>query len=185
MKKKCSMNTFLESVALLYLLFFAAIVHLGYFILLKETRSIILFCLVSTFVYLVIPNMVVVLGVTLIFVDMLYIVNASYGKEGFSGTVSIKDLSGADVSPTKFIKQTMKSIQETSDDEEPDTTDTSVGNTLGEIDEQSKKMKHLIDKIKSVSPEMVDSLKMINSIDMEELNKLINNMNKIATTITS
>jgi len=60
-----------------------------------------------------------------------------------------------------------------------------VGNTLGEIDEQSKKMKHVLDKIKSVSPEMVDSLKMINSIDMAELNKLINNMNKIATTISS
>jgi len=117
MKKKCSLNTFLESVALLYLLFFASIVHLGYFILLKETRSIILFCLVSTFVYLVIPNMVVVLGVSLIFVDMLYIVNSSYGSsyEGFSGSLSIKDLSGADISPTKFIKETMKSIQDSPD----------------------------------------------------------------------
>lgn len=182
----CSLNMFIESVPLLYLLFFATIVHLGYFILLKETRSIILFCLVSTFVYLVIPNMVVVLGITLIFVDMLYILNSSYGTshEGFSGTVSIKDLSGTDISPTKFIKQTMKSIQDSTDEPEQDDTPT-VGNTLGEIDEQTKKMKHVIDKIKSVSPEMVDSLKMLNSIDIEELNKLINNMNKIATTISS
>ena len=130
--------------------------------------------------------MVVVLGITLIFVDMLYILNSSYGTsyEGFSGTVSIKDLSGADISPTKFIKQTMKSIQDSTDETDPDDTPT-VGNTLGEIDEQTKKMKHVIDKIKSVSPEMVDSLKMLNSIDIEELNKLINNMNKIATTISS
>ena len=184
MKKKCSLNTFLESVALLYLLFFASIVHLGYFILLKENRSIILFCLVSTFVYLVVPNMVIVLGITLIFVDMLYIVNYSYrtSHEGFSGSLSIKDLSGVDISPTKFIKQTLKSIQET---EQPDTDIPTVGNNLGEIDEQSKKMKDVIDKIKSVSPEMVDSLKMLHSIDMDELNKLINNMNKIATTIAS
>jgi methyl-accepting chemotaxis protein len=53
-----------------------------------------------------------------------------------------------------------------------------------EVDEQSKKMTEVIDKIKSVSPEMIDSIKMLNSIDISELNKLINNMSKIVDTVS-
>ena len=90
MKKKGSMNRFLENVTLLYVLFIATIVHLGYYILLQENTTLFLFCLVSIVVYLILPNMIVVMGITLLFVDTLYIVNYSY--EGFSGSLSIGDL---------------------------------------------------------------------------------------------
>ena len=187
------MNSFLQSLPLLYFLFITALVHLGYFLLLKDTRSIFLFCLVSIFVYLVIPNMIVVLGVTLLFVDLLYIVNKSYpSQEGFRGTVTIKDASGTDIPADEFIENAFKtmhpnnkkakdSVKASAKVEESEDED--VGNTLEEVDTQSKKMNTMIDKIKSVSPEMVDSLKMLHSIDIVELNKLINNMNKIATTL--
>jgi len=84
------MNRFLENVTLLYVLFIATIVHLGYYILLQETTTLFLFCLVSIVVYLILPNMIVVMGITLLFVDTLYILNYSY--EGFSGSLSIGDL---------------------------------------------------------------------------------------------
>jgi len=214
------MNTFLESVPLLYFLFFATLVHLGYFLLLRDTQSIFIFCLVSIFVYLVIPNMVVVLAITLLFVDMLYILKSSTStsKEGFSGSVTFKDLSGVDISANEFIEQainystnnpkattsspTSKKSKRTKspkmtksrptkkqemdiDSDSEDETDPSEGAELEEVEDDSKKMNNLIEKVKSASPEMVDSLKMLNSIDITELNKLINNMNKIATTMST
>ncbi len=192
MKKKCSMNTFLESVPLLYFLFFATIVHLGYFILIKDSQSIFIFCLVSIFVYLVIPNMVAVLAITLLFVDMLYIVNAKTTNEGFSGTVKFKDLSGVDISANEFMKKTLENSKDKDKDNENDNDpdkdpedESNEGTVLEEVDEQSNKLSNVIEKIKAVSPEMVDSLTMLNSIDISELNKLINNMNKIATTISN
>lgn len=188
------MNSFLESVPLLYFLFITTLVHLGYFLLLKDVRSVFLFCLVSIFVYLVIPNMIIVLGVTLLFVDLLYIVNKSYpSQEGFRGTVTIKDASGADIPADEFIENAFKTMhpnikktkgpKKEKQENQVEEVDEEVGNTLEEVDTQSKKMNTMIDKIKSVSPEMVDSLKMLHSIDIVELNKLINNMNKIATTL--
>lgn len=195
--KKCSANIFLESVPLLYLLFFAMLVHLGYFMFLKDVQSILIFCMVSIFVYLINPNMILVLAISLLFVDALYLINANSKKitEGFTRTVTFKDPSGVDISANEFIEKAMKHItpkptksikEDVSDDETSDdeTSDETTGNNLKEVDEQSKKMKNVIEKVKSVSPEVVDSLSMLNGIDISELNKLINNMNSIAKTLT-
>jgi len=174
------MKTLLESVTLLYLLFIATLIHLGYFILFKESQSLILFCITSVFVYLIKPNMILVLLISLLFVDMLYLVRFFYKQpEGFTGTVKFKDLSGVDISATELIESTMKNIQTKMPPDSPREM-----TTLEEVDEQSKKMTEVIDKIKSVSPEMIDSIKMLNSIDISELNKLINNMSKIVDTVS-
>ena len=195
MKKKCSANMFLESVPLLYLLFFAMLVHLGYFMMLKDVQSILIFCMVSIFVYLIIPNMIVVLAISLLFVDALYLINANRKKftEGFTRSVTFKDPSGVDISANEFIERAMKhmtpkptnsDIKDDISDDECSDDETSVGNNLKEVDEQSNKMKNVIEKVKSVSPEVVDSLSMLNGIDISELNKLINNMNNIAKTLS-
>jgi hypothetical protein len=116
-------------------------------------------------------------------------VNKSYpSHEGFRGTVTIKDASGTDIPADEFIENAFKTMHPNnkktkSPKKVEDSEDEDVGNTIEEVDTQSKKMNTMIDKIKSVSPEMVDSLKMLHSIDIVELNKLINNMNKIATTL--
>jgi len=178
-------------VPLLYLLFFAMLVHLGYFMMLKDVQSILIFCMVSIFVYLVIPNMIVVLAISLLFVDALYLINAKTNTyhEGFSRSVTFKDPSGVDISANEFIERAMKhitpkpTIKEDVSDESSDEEST-PGNNLKEVDEQSNKMKKVIDKVKSVSPEVMDSLTMLNGIDISELNKLINNMNTIANTMT-
>ena len=175
------MTLFLTSVNLLYLLFFATIVHLGYFIILKETQSLVIFCLSTIFVYLIIPNMIVVLALALLFVDLLYLVQYFYRThEGFSNTVKFKDLSGSDITANDFIESTMKSIQNKMPPDPP-----RESNTLEEVDEQSKKMSDVIEKIKSVTPEMMDSIKTLNSIDISELNKLINNMSEIVKTVST
>ena len=191
MKKNSSVNMFLESVPLLYLLFFAMLVHLGYFMMLKDVQSILIFCMVSIFVYLVIPNMILVLSISLLFVDALYLINAKTNTyhEGFSRSVTFKDSSGVDISANEFIERAMKhitpktTIKEDVSDESSD-DESSPGNNLKEVDEQTNKMKKVIDKVKSVSPEVMDSLTMLNGIDISELNKLINNMNTIANTMT-
>jgi hypothetical protein len=59
--------------------------------------------------------MVVVLAITLTFVDMLYIINANFKKshEGFSGSVKFKDLSGVDISANDFIEKTLENVKQT------------------------------------------------------------------------
>jgi flagellin-like hook-associated protein FlgL len=52
------------------------------------------------------------------------------------------------------------------------------GRDLSLVQEDSKKMKSVLDKIKA-NPEIVDSLKTLNGIDINELNKLINNLNTV------
>lgn len=192
MKKNSSVNMFLESVPLLYLLFFAMLVHLGYFMMLKDVQSILIFCMVSIFVYLVIPNMILVLAISLLFVDALYLINSNMNTyhEGFSRSVTFKDSSGVDISANEFIERAMKhitpkpTIKDDVSDDESSEDESTTGNNLKEVDEQSKKMKKVIEKVKSVSPEVMDSLTMLNGIDISELNKLINNMNTIAKTLT-
>lgn len=84
-----------QSVSLLYFLFFATLVHLGYFALRAESQSLVIFSLAFLFVYLIEKNMVIVLGISLVFTDLLYIIQRM--PEGFT----TKDSSYNDVSSNK------------------------------------------------------------------------------------
>jgi hypothetical protein len=178
MKTKGCLHYLIENVAILYILFIAMILQLGYFILLKDTRSIVIFCLTAIFVYLVIPNMIIVLAVSLAFVDMLYFVNRTY--EGFTDSISIlKNGPPIDASMNeadKFIERSIKQFQDATNINDPP----SSGNILKEVDENSKKFQHLLDTINTATPEMADTIKKFNSIDIPELNKLINNLTDIS-----
>lgn len=54
-----------------------------------------------------------------------------------------------------------------------------TGSSLEDVDEQSRNIRSLISTIKDTSPELTESLKALNSIDINELNKLINNLSDI------
>jgi hypothetical protein len=194
MKKKSDFNL-LKSIPLLYFLFIATIIHLGYFILLKETRSLVIFILACVFVYLVNPNMIIVLGISLIFVDMLYLVQSMSTNEGFLGeikfTPEIKDTSMNQVK----LKENMENVKDVPINplikardlilqENMDETKTSQETDLKEDAKKTNKMKDVIDKVKKSSPELMDSEKRLNSIDISELNKLINNLNKVVNTMS-
>jgi hypothetical protein len=56
--------------------------------------------------------------------------------------------------------------------------------TLKETDESDKKLNTMIEKVKKNNPEMEESLKVLNGIDMNELNKLINKLNSFSDVFT-
>jgi len=93
-----------QNVYLLYFLFVATLVHLGYFAIHYETQSMVLFALTVVFVYLINKNMVIVLGISIVFTDLLYLIqrmpeglenqnDSSYNKYDSSHNL-IPDLSG-------------------------------------------------------------------------------------------
>lgn len=191
-----------QNVTLLYFLFIATLIHLGYFVINQETQSIVIFSLAFLFIYLIDTNMIFVLGISLLFVDILYIIQRM--PEGFT---SKKDISGIDISDSDMDlsgnsentepmtnkdksknkgKNKNKGNKENFDDAVNPLVEASEtigrekmeGRELKDIQEDSKTMKSVLDKIKG-SPEIVDSLKTLNGIDINELNKLINNLNTV------
>jgi hypothetical protein len=201
-----NLSSIRQNIYLLYFLFFATIVHLGYFLLKSESQSIVIFSLVFLFVYLIDTNMVIVLGISLVFTDLLYMIQKM--PEGFTAK---KDVSGNDISGnmtkgnmtkgnmteglTNKKKKGMNKKKEnmTNKDKEEEYEDAvnplveasetigkekMEGKNLEDVQEDSKKMKSVLDKLKN-TPEMVDSLKTLNGIDIHELNKLINNLNTV------
>jgi hypothetical protein len=88
MKKK-SAN--FKCVNFLYVLYFVTILHLAYFIV-QDISSLGVFCFVSIFVYLVIPNQEIVLLCSIIFVDTLKLINVQGWYEGFGGSFIMDDL---------------------------------------------------------------------------------------------
>ena len=73
-----------HNVYLLYFLFIATLLHLGYFVYAQENILLASFSLAVLFLYLLNPNMVIVLGISLIFVDLLYLVQTV--PEGFDSS---------------------------------------------------------------------------------------------------
>jgi len=199
-KNTLNLNTLSQNIYLLYFLFFATVVHLGYFLFLSETQSLVLFTLVFVFVYLIDKNMVIVLGITLGFVDLMYIIQ--HTQEGMKGSKdsSMNDISGNkqpldydgsmnDISGNK--QPFMNRYQENFEDEtsEPVTQDKVTGTSLNTIKIDAKKMGNIIEKIKS-TPELANAFNlkqgvdMTNGVDITELNKLVTKLNNIVDTFS-
>ena len=243
MAKKIKFNqSIIHNVYLLYFLFIATLLHLGYFLVTKESLLLACFSLAVIFVYLVNPNMIIVLGVSIHFVDLLYLVrkvpegftsasgnemDASENEMDASGNKICRDASGTIIScdkdegfetqeesekkPNKFVDSDgnpltitnlfnkVKDMQNTDKLEAlngdlRDSVNTLVGASgvikekmsetpLEEVDKQSANVKTLINTVKEMSPDLNESLKAINSIDINELNKLINNLNNMTKNI--
>lgn len=183
------MKSWLRSVPLLYLIFLLSLLHLGYFVLHQRTESLTLFVLISTFVYLIYPNMVVVLASAMAGADLLYLAKS---QEGFDGSMDLsmnlsqnlsQDISNnySDVSnsffdisgetfpgvPTNFLENAVKNIFK----REP-----MVGD-LKEVQAESNHIDKIIQTAKESSPELMESMKMKNSINIHEFNTLVNRLN--------
>jgi len=250
MAKKIKFNqSIIHNVYLLYLLFIATLLHLGYFLVTNESLLLACFSLAIIFVYLVNPNMVIVLGVSILFVDLLYLVrkvpegftnssknkvdasrnnvdasgnqlcyddsgnvidcdyNESSKNEGFEtydpSGINVKqsnkfvDSDGNPLTITNLFNK-MKDLQNTDklEGDLRDSVNTMVGlkgvlkdnmteSSLEDVDKQSSNVKTLINTVKEMSPELTESLKSINSIDINELNKLINNLNSMTKNINN
>jgi methyl-accepting chemotaxis protein len=99
-------------------------------------------------------------------------------KESFDASGSLfgllKDASGNEPEPTRHLENAVRQLFKK--------TEPMIGD-LEEVQTQSNEMSSVIEKIKKSSPEMADSMKMLNSIDIHEFNKLINNLNKIVNSV--
>ena len=224
-KLQLTKSPILHNVALLYFLFIVTLLHLGYFIFTKESLLLACFSLAVVFVYLANPNMVVVLGVSLVFVDLLYGVKYGFDasgnkwREGFDSSgidvsgvdVSGVDVSGSDTFPNRRIgfeteKKTEKvdiantletmfnqirEIQEKKDEDPKNAVNPMVGakgvlqenisgNSIEEVQKSSSDVKSMINTVKEMSPEVKDSLKSIHTVDINEINKLMNNLSEVA-----
>jgi len=230
MKKMKSFSGKLQNVTLLYFLFITTLVHLGYFAVRAESQSLVIFSLAFVFVYLIEKNMIIVLGISLVFTDLLYMIqNIPEGftskdsscndvndpscnkikkepkKEPMTSMTSMtpkekRDLkikkdnerimekktpgykvneqmsNQEDTEPVNPLLQAYKTMGQ--DIHQETQQDAFMGSELDTVKQDSKKMKTVLDKIKE-NPDMVDSIKTLNGIDIHELNKLINNLNSV------
>lgn len=210
-KKKINSVSVLHNVYLLYGLFIAALLHLGYFVFTQDSLLLVSFSLAAIFVYLVNPNMIIVLATSIVFVDMLYLVKKV--PEGFdpSGnsvdSVDSQDGSGnepftngepqsldTEQKPLTFVNllnkvneirmEDFKATNSTGDVVNSSGTNEKVtGKSIQEVNQESKQVSSILSKVKNSNPEMAESLLQVNSIDINQLNTLINNLNDVAKTI--
>ena len=74
-------NSLLNNKYILYLLFFLTLFNLGYFIYLKDNYSILIFCLIAILIYLFTKNMIIILGLTILIINILVLARRS--NEGY------------------------------------------------------------------------------------------------------
>jgi hypothetical protein len=210
-----------QNIYLLYFLFFATLVHLGYFVLISETHSLILFSLMFLFVYLIRPNMIIVLGISLLFVDLLYILKNTHEgfkvskepmdtkkeKEKGKGKESEYDedseYSGDTTTALSKNKIKITPMDETASNSlnllskmnlgtsakqgmanQEDSESSTIkkggihGKELQEVNEESKNIKEELEKIKK-TPELYQAFNMKYGLDIDEVNKLMNNLTAV------
>jgi hypothetical protein len=133
-KKYNKEKNILQNVYLLYVLFVAALLHLGYFIFTQDTLLLATFSLSILFVYLVNPNMVIVLATSMVFVDILCLVKKM--PEGFDSSMndaSGNDASGNDASGNKRTTTIKQPFSNQSEDKKDDTLPLTFSNLLSKI----------------------------------------------------
>ena len=188
---KSKVNSWLLSIPLLYLVFLFALLHLGYFLLHRNTESVVFFAMISTFVYLLYPNMIVVLATSMLLTDLLYALKRGK-QEGFDG--SMNDLSMNDLSMNDMSMNTLKNPFVTSERTEPTQYLESFvkgmfqkesGNDLKELDSESSALDQKIRFTKQSDPELSDpELSDVSKINVAEFNTLMNRLNTMLGTVT-
>ena len=201
------MNSWLRSIPLLYLVFLLSLLHLGYFLLYRKTESIVFFVMISTFVYLLYPNMIVVLSSTMILTDLLYALKREgFRREGFDGSMIPIQREGFDGSMNEMdgsMNRMYPSIEEdgsmntlknpfVSSEAAPPTRylesfvkgmfqkETIPGNDLAELESDSSLLDQKIQYTKETSPELSDASK----INVAEFNTLMTRLNTMLGTVS-
>ena len=200
---KSKVNSWLLSIPLLYLVFLFSLLHLGYFLLHRKTESVVFFVMISTFVYLLYPNMIVVLATSMLLTDLLFVLKRDFVKqgkrEGFDGSMndlSMNDLSMNDLSnlmdgsmntlknpfmtsekaePTQYLESFVKGMFQKENN----------GNDLKELDSESSALDQKIKFTKQSDPELSDpELSDVSKINVAEFNTLMNRLNTMLGTVT-
>lgn len=186
-KKNISVSI-LKNVYLLYFVFFISLINVAWLIYYNKIKGIIIFASCCLAFYLVNKNMIFVLGLSLVIVNIACLVNNKEGyknkkkdnkddedeKEGFDeDDVEDKDekykKEGFDEDDEDDKLKKLKKLNKSNVDED-------------EYDEASAFMqdKDLMKKIKKLDPNIFNTIKNLNSVDIDKINKTINQLtNKV------
>jgi len=181
-----NMTPLFKNIYVLYFIFLVSILHAGWFLYYKHFKSIIIFATSCLVIYLINKNMIIVLGISIIIVDLLYILNK---KEGFEEKDSSMNsiMETIDNSIDNSNNSIMNSIMNLSIDNSNnllmnENMTMPIDETNVDYASQTDKetmSNYMEDKtiIQKLNPIIADSIKKMNSIYIEELNKNINALN--------
>lgn len=152
------MKSIWNNVKLLYFVFIITLINLGWFLYKQNKESLIIFLTFSLVIYLVNKNMIFVLGIPIIIADIFTL----FKKEGFED-VEKEALSA--LSLTDVLDSDPEHKSDNDHNEHNDSEDYLHDKTI-------------IEKLKKINPVLLETLHKMNSVDIQELNKTINNLTK-------
>lgn len=171
-----------NNVNVLYFIFLISILNILWFLNYNK-RCILIFLSCCLAIYIINKNMIIVLGISLIIVDSLYLFNL-VKKEGFLG----------DNQDENYENDASNNLLNNDEDDENDASNNllnnkskdkneSFTNTISSIsdeesDEETNYMhdKSIMKKMKQLNPIILETLKNMNSVHIKELNESINNL---------
>ena len=180
-----------KNVYLLYLIFLLAILNITWFLYRNDYNHIIIFTVCCLVIYLVNKNMIFVLGISIIIVDLLYLV---IKKEGFKEEVN--DDEGEDEGQDEGQDENLKEDEEDRKVEEhyEDYKDKNKNNVINYNDNEDNKLKiskkvsqdseymqdkSIITKLQKMNPIVLNEIQNMNSKEFKELNDTLNQLNSL------
>jgi len=179
-------NNICNNINVLYFIFLISIINILWFVNYNK-RCILIFVSCCLAIYIINKNMIIVLGISLILVDSLYLLNL-VKKEGFLGDNRVENYendasnnSSNDEDDENFENDASNNLLKgKSKSKSKNETFTNIINSISdeESDEETDYMhdKSIIKKMKQINPIILETLKNMNSVHIKELNESINNL---------
>lgn len=143
----------MKNVLLLYALFIVMCINMGYLLNRKDYQSIFIFIISCLIIYLVNHNMIVVLGTSIIIINVIRLLR---NVEGFKESEEDKE-----------VKEKVK---------EKDTENEDIKESF---DEDSDEENENISKLKKLNPKVIKALQKLNSININDINEYVNTMKNV------
>ena len=178
MKMKNRSIPILRNIKLLYFVFFLSLLNVIWLVYNNKIRSLIIFASCCLVFYLVNKNMIFVLGLSLIIVNIASLVNS---KEGYKNKENLDDEDDDDDN-----EDDKKDEKEAFDDDKLERLKKQYKKKVDELDELDKldedeesgfmQDKALMKKIKKFDPIVFNTIKNLNPVDIDKINKTINEL---------
>jgi hypothetical protein len=152
----------LNNVKLLYFVFLLSVINLSYFVFNKDSQSIFIFAALALIVYFFNKNMIVVLLITMFVINLLVFINA-ITKEG---------LENKNEPANKTDKPKIKKIRNEVD--EIDSSEELLNTKLNKSN-----YPEVQDKVNNNIKDILPLTKMLDGLDITQINRMINNLNNI------
>lgn len=190
MKKMCDCSKGLKGIkntTLLYFIVFLSTINIIWFFY-YNFHSILIFFTCCLAIYLITKNMIYVLGISLFVTDLMYLINKKLNYEGFDEKDNLEnEINGSSTnmesSNMNDIKQIIKHnigidlsynkyMQNTKIDLSGNKYMQNIGTDLSYNEYMQNK--NIINKLKELNPNVLNTIENMNSTHIEEINKIIN-----------